>query len=107
MTIETVTTEARPLALPDRPARSRKSERLLDIVIRSIVPVVLALVAGGILLLGLGRNPLTFYGNICKGGIQLGAWQDSAIIRQALAEQGLKMAKPKIVEDHPVGSVGR
>ncbi|HEV3403742.1 MAG TPA: ABC transporter permease [Gaiellaceae bacterium] len=79
MTIETVTTEARPLALPDRPARSRKSERLLDIVIRSIVPVVLALVAGGILLLGLGRNPLTFYGNIWKGGIQLGAWQDSAI----------------------------
>ena len=79
MTIETVTTEARPLALPDRPARSRTSERLLDIVIRSIVPVVLALVAGGILLLGLGRNPLTFYGNIWKGGIQLGAWQDSAI----------------------------
>jgi len=49
------------------------------VLIRSVVPVVLALVAGGILLLGLGRNPLTFYGDIWKGGIEQGGWQDSAI----------------------------
>jgi simple sugar transport system permease protein len=61
------------------PVRNRPVERLLDVVVRSLVPVVLALVAGGILLLGLGRNPLTFYGNIWKGGIEAGAWQDSAI----------------------------
>ncbi len=61
------------------PARSRPAGRLLDVLVRSIVPVALALVVGGILLLGLGRNPLTFYGNIWKGGIETGAWQDSAI----------------------------
>jgi general nucleoside transport system permease protein len=60
-------------------ARSIRLERILDVVIRSIVPVVLALVAGGLLLLALGRNPLTFYGNIWSGGVQGTAWQDSAI----------------------------
>jgi len=69
-----------PVAAPRRrPARSIRAERILDVVIRSIVPVVLALVAGGILLLALGRNPLTFYGNIWTGGVAAGAWQDSAI----------------------------
>jgi simple sugar transport system permease protein len=43
------------------------------------VPVVLALVAGGILLLALGINPLVFYRTIWRGGIEGGAWQDSAI----------------------------
>ncbi len=62
-----------------RSRRSLRGERILDVVIRSIVPVILALVAGGILLAALGRNPLTFYGNIWTGGISAGAWQDSAI----------------------------
>jgi len=35
--------------------------------------------AGAILLLALGRNPITFYSNVWKGGIELTAWQDSAI----------------------------
>ncbi len=61
------------------PARSRRTQRLLDVLVRSIVPVALALVAGGLLLLGLGRNPLHFYGDIWKGGIEQGGWQDSAI----------------------------
>ena len=59
--------------------RSPRIMRLADVVIRSVVPVVLALFAGGLLLLVLGRNPLTFYGNIWTGGITGGAWQDSAI----------------------------
>ena len=62
-----------------RSRRSLRGERILDVVIRSIVPVILALVAGGVLLAALGRNPLTFYGNIWTGGISAGAWQDSAI----------------------------
>jgi general nucleoside transport system permease protein len=41
--------------------------------------VLLALGAGAILLLALGRDPITFYSNVWKGGIQLTAWQDSAI----------------------------
>jgi simple sugar transport system permease protein len=51
----------------------------LDVAIRSIVPVLLALAAGAILLLALGRNPITFYSNVWKGGIELTAWQDSAV----------------------------
>jgi len=51
----------------------------LDVVVRSIGPVVLALAAGAILLLALGRDPIAFYSNVWKGGIQLTAWQDSAM----------------------------
>jgi len=79
VTTDTVTTEAPLAAVRRPPTRSRLGERLLDILLRSIVPVALALVAGGILLLALGRNPLTFYWNIWKGGVEMGAWQDSAI----------------------------
>ena len=52
---------------------------LLDVAVRSIGPVVLALGAGAILLLALGRDPITFYSNVWKGGIELTAWQDSAM----------------------------
>ena len=53
-------------------------------MIRSIVPVVLALIAGGLLLLALSRNPLTFYGSVWKCGVENGAWQDSAILMAPL-----------------------
>jgi simple sugar transport system permease protein len=59
-------------------APSRLVTDALDVVIRSIVPVLLALAAGAILLLTLGRDPISFYSNVWKGGIQLTAWQDSA-----------------------------
>jgi ABC-type uncharacterized transport system permease subunit len=78
VSIDTIAREG-PLAAPRGRARSIRGERLLDVVIRSIVPVLLALAAGGVLLLALGRNPLTFYGNIWTGGVSGSAWQDSAI----------------------------
>jgi general nucleoside transport system permease protein len=53
--------------------------RLRDISIRSLLPVVLALIAGGLLLLCLKRNPFDFYLDVWRGGIENGAWQDSAI----------------------------
>jgi ABC-type uncharacterized transport system permease subunit len=69
--------ETRPIE-PVAPSRRFVTDAL-DVVVRSIVPVVLALGAGAILLLALGRDPITFYSNVWKGGIQLTAWQDSAI----------------------------
>jgi len=69
--------ETRPLE-PVAPSRRFVADAL-DVVVRSIVPVLLALGAGAILLLALGRDPITFYSNVWKGGIQLTAWQDSAI----------------------------
>ena len=83
MTTDTVSRDV-PLASAGQPQqmRSRAAERALDICIRSLFPVVLALGAGAILLLALGRNPVAFYGDIWQGGVSGGgwdAWQDSAI----------------------------
>ncbi len=50
-----------------------------DVAIRSVGPVVLALVAGGLLLLCLGVNPFAFYRDIISGGVELGAWQDTVM----------------------------
>ena len=64
------------------PPRSGVGGRVADVSIRSIVPVILALGAGAILLLALGRDPVSFYEDIWRGGVSGGgwdAWQDSAI----------------------------
>jgi simple sugar transport system permease protein len=50
-----------------------------DMLIRSLVPVILALVAGGLLILILGHDPISFYTDIWQGGVQQGSWQDSAM----------------------------
>ena len=57
----------------------RWGSRLADVLIRSIVPVVLALLAGGILLAALGVNPWTFYSDVWKYGVADGNWQQSAV----------------------------
>jgi ABC-type uncharacterized transport system permease subunit len=67
------------VAAQPRHVRSLRAERLLDVVIRSVVPVLLALAAGALLLIALGRDPLTFYRAVWTGGVAAGAWQDSAI----------------------------
>lgn len=64
---------------PMRPQRSRSVARAIDLLMRSLVPVILALVAGGILLAILGRDPIAFYSDIWHGGVQQGSWQDSAM----------------------------
>ena len=70
-------------AQPDRPRdgspRSRRANALRDALMRSLVPVLLALVAGGVLLLLLGENPFSFYGSIWQYGISQGSWEDSAM----------------------------
>jgi simple sugar transport system permease protein len=50
-----------------------------DIAIRSLVPLVLALLAGGVLLAVLGRNPFSFYGSVWTYGVAEGNWQQSAV----------------------------
>jgi ABC-type uncharacterized transport system permease subunit len=52
--------------------------RAADLAIRSLVPLLLALLAGGVLLAVLGRNPFSFYGNVWTYGIAQGSWQQSA-----------------------------
>ncbi|MGH2908591.1 MAG: putative B6 ABC transporter permease subunit 2 [Solirubrobacteraceae bacterium] len=62
------------------PSRSRRLRALNDALVRSLVPVVLALLAGAVLLLALGHDPLSFYGAIWQYGIQGGSWADSAML---------------------------
>src|SRR2546426_12253661 len=65
-----------PAAQPADPQRRFVTDAL-DVVVRPIVPGLLALGAGAILLLALGRDPITFYSNVWKGGVELTAWQGS------------------------------
>ena len=72
--------EAMPMVdEPMRPQRSRSVARAIDLLMRSLVPVILALIAGGVLLAILGRDPIQFYSDIWHGGVQQGSWQDSAM----------------------------
>jgi simple sugar transport system permease protein len=59
-------------------SRSGAVGKAIDTVIRSLVPVALALVAGGVLLLILGHNPFAFYSSVWEHGAQDKAWQESA-----------------------------
>lgn len=75
-----MTEAALPSAASRRAAGAPASAaRALETLVRAVGPVILALVACGILLEAMGRNAFTFYGNIWKGGVELGAWQDSAM----------------------------
>jgi ABC-type uncharacterized transport system permease subunit len=76
--IDTLATPRAPAAPHDVP-RPRRLSRPLDVLIRGVGPVVLALVAGGVLLLALGHNPLTFYADVFQGGIAADSWEDSAM----------------------------
>src|ERR1044071_7335071 len=53
--------------------------RASDLAIRSLVPLMLALLAGGVLLAVLGRNPFSFYGSVWTYGVAQGSWQESAV----------------------------
>jgi simple sugar transport system permease protein len=76
--------DAQPDPAPGAPGRSRRLLAVRDALIRSLVPVLLALVAGGVLLAALGDDPFTFYSNIWQYGVQQGSWQDSAILAAPL-----------------------
>ncbi len=56
---------------------------LADAGIRSLGPIVLALVAGAVILLALGRNPIVFYGDIVEGGIGRSTGLQDSVTRMA------------------------
>lgn len=62
----------------ETPARSGVLGKAADIGMRSLVPVLLALVAGGVLLLILGHDPFAFYSSVWEHGAQDKSWQESA-----------------------------
>ena len=56
-------------ALPVKSPRGERLGELLGAVVRVLIPVVLALVVGGLILLVLGKNPLTYYGYVLERGL--------------------------------------
>ncbi|GAA4168486.1 ABC transporter permease [Gryllotalpicola koreensis] len=56
----------------------------MDIVVRSVLPVVFALIVGGIILLALGKNPLKYYGDIVVNGVLGGNLQNSLVMMTPL-----------------------
>jgi general nucleoside transport system permease protein len=78
--VSAIAGETLPVTAPPlRSTRSRTAARLIDLLVRSLLPVILGLVAGGILLAILGRDPITFYSDVWQGGVEQGSWQDSAM----------------------------
>src|SRR5215469_10631476 len=67
-----------------RPAEAARLARWWRTVVRSLAPVILALIAGGLLLLALGRDPVKFYVAVWQFGIELGGWQNSAVLMAPL-----------------------
>lgn len=76
----TETVVAPPVAsVQETVRRPGKFARPLDVLVRGVGPIILALIAGGVLLLALGHNPITFYADIYQGGITNDAWEDSVM----------------------------
>jgi simple sugar transport system permease protein len=63
---------------------SSSRRRAVNTVVRSIVPIVLALIVAALILLALGKNPLQFYGAVIENGIVGLNWQHSLVLMAPL-----------------------
>jgi ABC-type uncharacterized transport system permease subunit len=73
--------EPAELAIAAGPSSRR---RAFEIVVRSIIPIVLALIVAALILVALGKNPFTFYGSIIENGIVGLNWQHSLVMMTPL-----------------------
>jgi general nucleoside transport system permease protein len=80
---QTTAAEVREPAVPAVPEpRPRQLGVGTDFLLRSVLPLLLAVGTGAIVLAALGVDPARYYADIYSGGIELSAWQDS-IMRMA------------------------
>ena len=78
MTETTATTEIRePPRLSDATPGRAQLGRVGDFVLRSILPLVLAIGTGAIVLVAIGVDPIQYYKDVWSGGVQFAAWQDT------------------------------
>ncbi|MFC5337479.1 putative B6 ABC transporter permease subunit 2 [Leucobacter denitrificans] len=87
-TLEDAGPETRAIEATRRP-QSTKLSQGLEVVIRTITPVVLALVVGGLIIWVMGVNPLDFYGDIFYLGIAGTGWQKTLTAMAPLLIIGL------------------
>src|SRR5262249_2530886 len=76
-------TAAAEVRKPPRPRETARRPvqlgRVGDFLLRSILPLLLALGTGAIVLAAIGVDPAKYYRDIYVGGIELTAWQDSVM----------------------------
>jgi ABC-type uncharacterized transport system permease subunit len=82
MTQTTAAADVRQTPAGEAPARPRHLGRLADFLLRSVLPLLLALGAGAIVLAAIGVDPIQYYKDVYSGGIEFTAWEDS-IMRMA------------------------
>lgn len=71
-------------------ARSR-TKRGADVVVRSVLPVVFALIVGAVILWALGKNPWVFYADIVGNGLADGNWQNSLVLMTPMLIMGIAL----------------
>jgi len=79
----TGTAAAAELGEPPQPREAAGRQaglgRTGDFLLRSILPLVLALGTGAIVLAAIGVDPIQYYQDVWSGGVQFAAWQDTAM----------------------------
>jgi ABC-type uncharacterized transport system permease subunit len=71
--------EVREALTPQEVVQPRQLSLAADIVLRSLLPLLLAVVTGGLVLVFLGVDPIAYYKDIYSGGIEFTAWQDTVM----------------------------
>ncbi len=78
-----VVTEPPVVAPVEAPPAPRRPLTRLEPVVQAIVPVLLSILASGVLLAILGRDPFAFYGNILHNGLLTDFGVQQSIVRMA------------------------
>jgi general nucleoside transport system permease protein len=78
VTDTTATAEVRA-GRPGAAGRPAWLERVAEFLVRSILPLVLALGTGAIILWAIGVDPIQYYKDVWSGGFEFAAWQDTAM----------------------------
>jgi ABC-type uncharacterized transport system permease subunit len=66
-------------AVQEADLRPRQIGLVSDFFLRSILPLILALGTGALVLVAIGVDPIQYYEDICSGGFEFSAWQDSVM----------------------------
>lgn len=61
-----------------------RAARIGGDILRAVVPVVLALIASGLIILAMGSNPLDFFAGVWTYGVMGGNWQRSLVLMAPL-----------------------
>lgn len=61
-----------------------RAQEVVNGLVRSVLPVILALIVAGFIMLAMGSNPLDFFGGVWTYGITGGNWQRSLVLMAPL-----------------------